>query len=219
MTDAPSMISAIVGGDHVLSLPVVDYSESTIGELRPLTVSSLNDDGLMESITKWRNAASKSFLTQFEATPDRTRRWLQDVVLRDDSRLLFLLHSTTRIVGHYGFKNLTHESAEVDNLVRGEAGGHPQLIHFAEVALVKWLFSTFGISRLYGYVFGGNWQALDLHARVGFENSDLIPLVRMETGGETRFEMGKSGLESPEGLYSQKITLSRDSFTARGFST
>lgn len=216
MISAPSVISALISGEQVLSLPILDAQGCVIGELRPLSRASLEDDALMVSITKWRNSASKSFLTQFQATPERTRLWLQNVVLCDNARLLFLIHSTTKLIGHYGFKGLTAESAEVDNLVRGESGGHPQLVHFAEIALIRWMFETFDIESLFGYVLADNWQAIELHARVGFQNAERVPLLKRIVNGETFFDMGEPGMTSPDNLYSQKISLVRADFRAKG---
>jgi len=216
MKETTNLISDIVTEKLTLTLPIMDAHGHLIGRLSPLTKSSLDDNALMEAMTRWRNNASKSFLTQFEATSTRTRRWLEDIVLKDPARLLFLIHSSSKLIGHYGFKNLSSESAEVDSLLRGESGGHPQLIHFAEIALVRWLFSTFEISNLYGYVLAENWQALELHARIGFQNAERIPLYKELNDTETLYRLGSPGTESPDGLYSQKITLHRRNFTTKG---
>ncbi|MEO7359686.1 MAG: GNAT family N-acetyltransferase [Gemmatimonadaceae bacterium] len=213
---AHAAITDIVRGDDELLIPIRDDHKATVGWLTPITIWSLNDCVLMESISRWRNNASRSFLTHFDATPERTRQWLQNVVLRDSARLLFLIHSTTKLIGHFGFRNLTLEAAELDSLVRGESGGHPQLMHLAEVAMVQWMFSALGISSLYGYVVEGNWQALELHARVGFRHAELIPLCREVRGTETAFVMGEAGGKSPDDLYSRKITLSREHFNTQG---
>jgi len=211
-----NLIADVVSERVKLIIPIMDAQGNRIGCLSPLTVSSLGDKTLIEAMTRWRNHSARFFLTQFDATPERTRQWLENTVLSDPSRLLFTINSASKLIGHYGFKDLSSMSAEVDSLLRGESGGHPQLIYFAEIALVGWLFSTFEINNLYGYVLAENWQALELHARVGFENAELIPLTKETSVAETIYRLGLPGNESSDSLYSQKISLHRRNFISKG---
>jgi hypothetical protein len=105
---------------------------------------------------------------------------------------------------------------EIDNLIRGEVGGHPELICYAEIALVKWLFKTFMVKRIYGFVLADNFPALNLHQSIGFRLAELLPLHKEEFQGEIHLEIGKPGDQSPDGLYSQKIELVPTDFVAQG---
>ena len=214
-----NLIADVVSERVKLIIPIMDAQGNSIGRLSPLTVSSLGDKTLIEAMTRWRRHSARFFLTQFDATPERTTQWLENTVFNDPSRLLFTIHSASKLIGQYGFKNLSSKSAEVDNLLRGESGGNPQLIYFAEIALVGWLFSTFEITNLYGYVLAENWQALQLHARVGFENTDLIPLTKEHSVTETIYRLGLPGNKSSDNLYSQKISLHRNNFISKGNNT
>lgn len=202
----------IVDGRVVCEIPLTDESGAVIGKLEPLTLGHVDSDELVDSMTRWRNRASRFFMTQFEATPERTRAWLSDTILIDQSRLLCLIHSSQKVIGHYGFKNLTADSAELDNLVRGEPGGHPKLIYHAEIGLIRWLFSSFAISRIYAHVLADNNAVLDLHRSIGFVNEALIPLTRIESSGLVTLEYGSPGGTSPDRLYCQKIVLHRSRF-------
>lgn len=205
-------ISDIIEGRAALSIPLRGEAGEPLGQLVPLTRRALTEDKLLESMTRWRNRAARFFMTQFEATPERTRAWLSETVLADRSRLLFLVESPTKLIGHYGFKNLTAESAELDNLIRGEAGGHPKLIYYAEVALLRWLFRTFRLARIHAHVLADNNAVLELHRSVGFVDEELIPLRRMGSAGFVTLEYGVPGSVSPDGIYCRKIVLHRGRF-------
>jgi L-amino acid N-acyltransferase YncA len=213
--ESQGYIHEIINRREVVRINVLDDEASLIGHLDPVTRAALADDDLIQKLTHWRNVASRYFFTQFTATCDRTRDWLEKVVLNDSNRLLFIIHSKTGPVGQHGFKGLSPDSAELDNLIRGEMGGHPRLIHYAEIALVRWLFAVLDIKLILAYVLSDNHRALDLHREVGFRATEVFPLHKTETDGEIHLVRGKSGSPSPDGLYTQKMELDRSEFMER----
>jgi len=216
MDDYEKLISDIIHEKVRINNEIRDSQDSYIGRLAPITLSVLDNAEIIWRLTKWRNQASRYFLTQFNATTERTKRWLEEVVLKDHSRLMFLIYSPTKLIGQYGFKGLAVDSVEIDNLIRGEIGGHPELIYYAEIALIKWLFATFRIKRIYGFVLADNFIVLHLHQSVGFRHTDLIPLQKREFQGEIHLEMGNPGDTSSDGLYSQKLELVPTDFVFQG---
>jgi RimJ/RimL family protein N-acetyltransferase len=210
--DGQNFIREIIDGQEVVRINIVDDEASLIGHLDPVTRSALADDDLIQKLTNWRNMARKYFFTQFTATYDRTRDWLEKVVLSDSTRLLFIIHAKTGAVGQYGFKLLSHDSAELDNLIRGELGGPPRLIYHAEIALVRWLFEMLEIKLILGFVLSDNYSALNLHRAVGFRATEVLPVYKTETDGEIHLVRGEPGSQSPDGLYVQKLELGRSEF-------
>ena len=92
-------------------IDIIDNNKQTIGYLSPITYSCLNNSLLLKKLTKWRNLAKKAFLTQFKATSERTKTWLENVVLNDNKRILFIIYEQETPVGHIGFINLNDKSA------------------------------------------------------------------------------------------------------------
>jgi RimJ/RimL family protein N-acetyltransferase len=206
------IIQDILQEKQILRIEVTDECLSWIGALLPITPSMLSDVEMIEKLTQWRNRAQKYFATQFQATIERTRGWLDRTVLADPDRLLFLVMTPNRLVGHMGFKGLSDQSVELDNFIRGEMGGHPQLIYHSEIALLRWLFRIFPIQNVYASVFADNFVTLNLHHSVGFRLTERIPLRRKMVGEEIHLEMGRPGDPSPEGRYSHKLELRRSEF-------
>ena len=117
-------IRDVVEERTTLRINVPDANEVRIAYMTPITRTRPASDEVVEALTRWRNRARRFFLTQFEATVERTRGWLESVVLTADDRLFFLLYTDSgKLVGHYGFIHMDERSAEVDNLMRGESGG------------------------------------------------------------------------------------------------
>lgn len=200
-------LSRIVEGVELLEIPIHDYHGTKLGILRPVTKNILQFDEVIEKMTLWRNQNKVHFLTQFHATPERTKQWLANVVLTDSTRMLFLIYSGETLMGHYGFKCLRDDDVEVDNLLRGERGGHPLLMRFAVSALVVWLFNVMRVNEVYGYIFANNAMALKLHKDLGFSFVDKIPLLKQVDGDEIKWIAGKAGELSPDNRYCQKVVI------------
>jgi RimJ/RimL family protein N-acetyltransferase len=179
--------------ESALKLDVTLEGGTPIGALLLAGAWALREPELLEQITQWRRRTMRVFLTWFEPTPQRTAAYLRDVVLaRPDRAFFFVLDGEGRIVGHMGVAGWSGEAAELDNFVRGVAGGHPQLMREAERTLLDWL-STQGVRRVSARVMSFNWMAQDLHASLGFAVARELALERIETKDGGRHEIVEPG--------------------------
>lgn len=201
----------IIEGKESLVIPICDDQGADIGAMRPITKMHLQSNDVMEKLTNWRNQYKTFFLSQFNATPVRTKQWLQKAVLSNPDQLLFLIYYGETLMGQYGFKDLDGDSAFLDNLIRGERGGHPLLMKYAVSALVKWLFDVMEVNMVYGYTFANNAMALKLNKDVGFICTEKLPLRKQVEGDEIKWVVGKAGELSPDNHYYQKIVMTRNS--------
>jgi hypothetical protein len=201
----------IIEGKESLVIPIRDDNDADIGVMRPITRMHLQSNDVIEKMTNWRNQYKAFFLTQFNATQARTKEWLEKVVLSNPSQLLFLIYYGEILMGQYGFKDLDGDSAFLDNLLRGERGGHPLLMKYAVSALAKWLFDIMEVSAVYGYTFANNAMALKLNRDVGFVCAEKLPLQKQVEGDEIKWVVGKAGEISPDNHYYQKIVMTRNS--------
>ena len=161
MNDFRRWIRDVVDERTSIRIEILDPDGARIGFMEPVTRSTPASNDVIEAMTRWRNLARSSFFTQFEATATRTRSWLESVLQTADDRLLFLIHTDTgKLVGQYGFIHMEEQSAELDNLIRGESGGAPQLIQQTERIFLEWLFDTFDLETLSGRAFSHNALAL-----------------------------------------------------------
>lgn len=200
-------LSGIIDGRTKLVLDLEDEYGVKIGELRPLSRRDLYDETIIKNLTDWRNAHMENFLTQFVATPERTKRWLEDVVLQKPDQMIFLIYVDDRMVGHLGFKNLTRDDVLLDNAMRGERTGHPKLLTIAGHRLNRWLFEEVGVKTIYGYVLTTNVSAIMMNRQIGFGGWTKHPLIKLTEGNETRWEIGSEGKVSPDGAYCYRIDL------------
>ena len=208
------IVRSIIAEQRRLELPIRNHRHEQIGTLVPVTRSTAECDRVVEKMAAWRNRARTAFLTQFTARPDTTRSWLEDTVCTDSARLLFLIQTALgKLVGHVGFIKLTERSAELDNLVRGEIGGAPDLVAHAERALLDWMFERFEIDEVVATVFADNWRPTAIHEAQGFRRLAERRLRCVTEGDLVRYVPDDSA--SPQECRSvHELRLSRSDFRA-----
>jgi RimJ/RimL family protein N-acetyltransferase len=170
--------------DQRLSLGICDDCGRYIGSLLCMDSALASEDSIVSSLTAWRQRYMKYFLTQFSANDDRTRAWLRSVVIPSYDRILFIIvASTNEVIGNFGVCNLTNSEGELDNLIRGEKGGHRKLVYFSELALLSWMFGRLNYEKAYLHVFSNNLPTINLHSSIGFKVQNVSLLKRKESPG------------------------------------
>lgn len=207
------MIEDVINEKVPFRINIFNDNYEKIGYLKPITKSILLNDFIIKKLTKWRNNAMQFFMTQFNATFERTKNWLNKTVLSDNTRLLFIIYdSTGKAIGNLGFTKLNEYSAELENLLRGEHGGGSKLIYYTEVAIIKWMFSCLKIKEITGNIFLDNEIPLSIHKKIGFSIREEFPLYRKIVNNETRWIKGKTVKVSSENKYLYEIVIKSNCF-------
>jgi RimJ/RimL family protein N-acetyltransferase len=148
--------------------------------LRPLQAADQDvSQEDIERLTEWRNRNCHYFLTDFRATPERTRNWVVSVAGPDFSRILFLLDTEDGVTfGHVGLCNIDEDRSycELDDIVRGD-GGPKGAMTAAVEALSRWALETLCLDHLWVRVIADN-PAASFYERLGFRFVKDVPLLR-----------------------------------------
>lgn len=166
-----------------VAIPIL-RGNAIIGKLLPVGEWILNDVEKIQLICDWRSKTMRMFLTQFENSFSLAKNYLEKVPIKSPDRILFLiLDEQDRLIGHIGLANINKDSCEIDNMMRGEAGGDTQLMTAAEQTLLDWCFTQLHVSLCTVVVLSYNWLAQMLHESVGFSEIGRYPLLKKETNG------------------------------------
>lgn len=170
------------------SIYVKKYGSKEI-KLRVISNKDLNNKKLISSLTRWRGRESFWFAQQFNVTYMRTRKWLEDLVIKNPDRILFAVEDDKgKLYGHLGFYRYRarDNSCELDNVVRGlqEISG---LMTDCVNALVKWGFENLGVDVLYLTTFDDNLRAISLYKRCHFKKINKIPLKKIRKNNELQW--------------------------------
>lgn len=185
-------------------IPISGPANERLGRMESFSSPLLSSPSLIEMITSWRQRYRQFFFTQFEETSERTYVWLRDILLPDLTRRMFFIHTADPAdplpVGHLGVMHLDRPVVELDNMIRGREGGHPHLMYWAEITLLRWIFQTFpAAAAVRCNLFDDNWRTIRHHTRVGFRMVATFPLVRWEgEDGTIHFQPYTNGMRSGE---------------------
>jgi len=204
-----TIIEGLITARRKIVLNIVDETGHRVGYMEPLTVEHFDMPEVIQKLTDWRNNNMDNFLTHFVATPERTSMWMRDVLFKARGQMLFLVYSDGKLVGHFGFKNLSEKDVLLDNAVRGERGGHPKLFVFAGKALVQWLFDVIGVNCIHGEVMTDNISGIMMNKQIGFSEWIRYPLIKKVSNGEITWKTGKEGDDSPHSRYCYRIIIDR----------
>lgn len=159
-----------------------------LGRLKRITAADLTDSALISALTVWRNSNQRFFLTQFQATESRTTNWLRDSVVSDSSRAMYLIQDNSNVnVGHLGVLHLDLDTPELDNMIRGVSAGDPQIMYWAEIALVRSLLSVAGATNVSLHVLSNNWIPIGIHQSIGFEIAEKLSVSKKTTEDEIHY--------------------------------
>ena len=160
---------------------VIPVGSPPVAFLRPVAVRQelLRDDDV-HALTEWRNRFVDAFLTAFQATEERTARWLVDQVGPNDGKILFMVDEIDgRTIGYMGLDriNWNRGSGEVDAIVRGREAA-PGLMMRCLQAMILWARGSLGLRDIGVRVRSDN-RALAFYRKVGFHEVRRTPLRLM----------------------------------------
>jgi len=201
-------LNEVVSGREKLFINIINDEKKVIGLLRPLVVKDLQNDHIIGKLTDWRSRHMEKFLTQFTATPERTRGWMRNVLFKNKGQMLFLIYVGETVVGHYGFKDLTADDVLLDNAMRGEQGGDARLLVYAGKAIVQWLFTVANVKKIRAEVLANNIPSIMMTTQIGFGNRTRHPIVTSIVNSETHWDLGVQDEDSPEDSYCFKYFIS-----------
>jgi RimJ/RimL family protein N-acetyltransferase len=193
-------------------IPIYTSDATVAGHLVPITHKLAEDAAIIDSLFRWRRDNMAAFLTNFAATPEKTKAYLTSMSLSDAARILFLLADGERFVGHMGLCNITADSAEIDNVVRGEVTSVSSFMVFAHIALLRWTFSNLNVPLVYLNVLADNIRAIRTYKRVGLVETSRTPLLRRETIDGYVLAPAVGVCQKPSDAMLIRMELQRDSF-------
>lgn len=176
-----------------LELPVHNEKGEEIARLKLIEEDDLNDHQIISKITEWRNKYKSCFLSEFIPTNERTKNWLETIVLPSNDRLLFKISSLeNEFVGHIGAINRGNY-IEYDYYI---VGVKPNMKNFAlNIArnFLRWIVEVKDFEYILGNVRSDNEHALKFHIRTGFHVHNRVSLVKkIDTENEFSFEKSES---------------------------
>lgn len=187
--------------DPLVSLPVRNSSGKLIAFMTPIIQEyAVLDPKLPELLTRWRIENPTISTGKFIATSERTERWLDQLVVGRDDRLIFMIKSIDGVpLGHIGFSSFNYDdvSAEIDSVLRGVKEGYPGLMSLATEQLIQWGYQTLKLKSVTLSVYSDNESAVRFYERLGFVKTVVKPLYKIVLADEEKLEIAPEGYQGP----------------------
>lgn len=177
--------------DDMVLIPVVDDNGILEAFLKPITFDyeTIFPD-CVYYMSKWRRENPSLSNSIFTVTDERTKNWLDNLILKRKDRLLFFIDTPdNRHIGHIAYSSFDFENktAEIDAVLRGEKA-LPGVMTKTVKAMIRWAWANLKLNHLQLRVNDDNRKAIALYERCGFVPVSRIPLFRRELEGEVRWD-------------------------------
>lgn len=158
--------------DLLKCIPVRNDEDSICGYLVPIVRDFRTVmPGCASLLAQWRNENPSMSADSFTATVRGTEKWLDNLVIGRDDRILFMVVSVDFIkIGHIGYSSFlfNEKCCEVDAVLRGEKSVMPGMMTFALRALTGWGLESLKLENIRLRVFSDNFNAINFYKRNGF---------------------------------------------------
>lgn len=154
-----------------------------LGFLVPVCKAHEGDIELLEKLAEWRNDNAQIYSTQFNATLETTKSWLNDYLCTSRDRVLFLLvDNQGKVAGHVGFKNCDNSNFlfQIDHLVIGESAVEDMFFTTGMLVLMEWARKTINVGDFFVQVMDDNLDGINFYQNNGFVEERRIPLFKEE---------------------------------------
>jgi len=171
------------------SINVYDEKSRALSYLKPIQYDF--DYGIVSLLSKWRKENPSISTSSFKITHERTKKWLNNFVLNRKDRIIFMIYNLkNNPMGHIGLSNFDFDKniAELDSVLRGVKDILPGLMFFCVKAIIDFGFQYLKLSGIQLSVLSDNKRAIDFYKKLNFSEIHRIPLVKLITKDETRYE-------------------------------
>jgi RimJ/RimL family protein N-acetyltransferase len=142
-----------------------------------------NSTDTISLLAKWRNEYGDWFDTKFEMSFDKTKEWVNNKIIKDIQRILFLIIHNNQKIGQIGLDwyDKRDNSIFITDVIRGERGFAPGLMSIVFNQFIIWIRNELGISVIKLRVFQDDVKAISLYEKCGFKKIDSISMKKQLT--------------------------------------
>lgn len=151
-------------------------------------------------LSQWRIENPSLSPTRFPVSDERTEKWLNNCILHNDSRIMFMVQNCNhKNIGHIGLSEIDwdNSSIRIDSVMKGIHNDSPGIMHHVIEFLKDWCKKELEAKQIDLVVLDDNEKAINLYLSTGFIKNRIIPLRKITNGNEINW-VEDTSIENPE---------------------
>lgn len=187
--------------------------EQNKGWLAPVCHFLMKNPEVPKLLSSWRKENVSAFFSIFRVNENSTKIWLNNILLKSDDRLLFLvMNNSNEYVGHIGFSNCINDSSEMelDSVLKGVAG-NLGIMQNALYSMIIWAQQNITPKSIFLNVFKRNARAISMYENIGFLIEYEYPLFCNKMQNDiVRFESVANNLNQKPDEFAVRMRLTSE---------
>lgn len=183
--------------NYYKKLQIIKHSENT--ELLSMQYKNYiiilklidNSNDTIRLITKWRKLYRNNFGTDFEINEDKTRKWINEGILSNIDKVVFMIYADNEKIGIISTSDYQEESnsAILDTMMKDPGFKLPGLMTTIEKVYLKWMFDELKLSKIRGFLFADNEKMMKIHTKCGWKLKEVVPIEQVKTTEGTKWNI------------------------------
>ena len=168
-------------------------------------------DETVKLLYNWRKKYRNMFATDFEMSPEKTKRWIQKDILKNPTSILFIIIVEGEKIGNIGTSTYDEKtnSASLDNMMKEPTYDFPGLMTVIEKVFLRWMFDELNLSKITGFLFSDNEKMMNVHKKCGWRIIETVPIEQNKINGILKWQETKTKNEKTK-RYFNKIELTKE---------
>ena len=139
--------------------------------------------------TKWRAENLKWFQSNFVPDNEKTKKWIQDSILDNPGRILFMIYLNGKKIGQTGLDRYISEDSSIDitGTIKDRSVKDPKVMEYSRKALCKWVFDFLQLDKIFIRIYSDNYRNISLAERCGGLTVNSIPMKRIRENNEWKW--------------------------------
>lgn len=129
----------------------------------------------------WREKYYDAFPMKFYVIPEGTKKWVEEQLIYNPDRLLFIIWWEDKILGHIGYFKFDQSKncCDIDNVMKGVEGFKGLMLTVMKNIII-FAFKELQLDSLCLNVFNNNIKAIALYEKNGFNLVSKTPLRKVD---------------------------------------
>ena len=146
-------------------------------------------DETVKLMSEWRKRYRDNYFSIFEITLEKTKRWIQNDILNDPTRIQFMIFLDDKKIGNigHGIHPKDENLVVFTSMIKSPDLIFPGLMTTIEKVYLRWIFEKLMTEKIYGELFSDNISMMKIHLKCGWRKISTFTMNKIPMDGGWRW--------------------------------